>query len=257
MKIIDFHIHPFLSSEDYLSFFPESFQDTGLNMLIEDMDAAEITSFCGTVISQKTNSYGDIITDNEKAYKIRELLGERYIIGIHVHPDFVEESIAEIEKAASRGVKLIGELVPYMHGWSDYSSKGFSEILDAAEKFNMTVSLHTMNLDEMRAMAKNHKNVNFVFAHPGEPSRIAEHIEVMKVCPNVHLDLSGGGLHRFGILKKLCREVGAERIIFGSDYPLMNPKMYVAAVLSEHILDKEKELILHINAERILGLSHV
>ncbi len=43
MKIIDFHIHPFLSSEDYLSFFPESFQDTGLNMLIEDMDAAKIT----------------------------------------------------------------------------------------------------------------------------------------------------------------------------------------------------------------------
>ncbi len=254
MRIIDFHIHPFLSKEDYLSFYPEVFEAPDLNMLLYDMEAANIDMFCGTVVSQKTSDYKKIMLDNDKAFKIKSMAGDKYLPGIHVHPYFVEESISEIEHAASRGVRLIGELVPYHHGWEDYSCRGFFEILDAASKYNMTVSLHTMNLDEMQKMAEEHKDISFVFAHPGEPERLNEHISVMKKCENVYLDLSGGGLHRFGILKKLCRTVGAERIIFGTDYPLMNPKMYVNAVLSEHITDKEKEQILGLNAVRLLNL---
>ncbi len=254
MNIIDFHIHPFLSKEDFLCFYPEVFEAPDLNMLLSDMEKAGIDTFCGSVISQKTNDYSKIRTDNDKALEIWKILGSRYIPGIHVHPDFVEESVSEIKRTASLGVKLIGELVPYHHGWSDYSSDSFGEILNAAEQYGMTVSLHTMSLAEMRMMAKQHKDISFVFAHPGEKERLSEHISVMKDCENVYLDLSGGGLHRFGMLKKLCHEVGADRIIFGTDYPLMNPKMYVNAVLGEHISDREKEQILHKNAERLLNL---
>ncbi len=254
MRIIDFHIHPFFSREEYLSFYPEVFEKPDLNMLLNDLNDAGIDLFCGSVISQKTNDYSKIRTDNDKALEIWKILGGRYIPGIHVHPDFVEESVLEIKRTASLGVKLIGELVPYHHGWSDYSSDSFGEILNAAEQYGMTVSLHTMKLCEMQKMAERHKSINFVFAHPGEPERLSEHISVMKKCENVYLDLSGGGLHRFGILKKLCAEVGAERIIFGTDYPLMNPKMYVNAVLGEHISDKDKEQILYKNSERLLNL---
>ncbi len=254
MKIIDFHIHPFITKEDYLSFYPEVFDSPCLDMLMGDMDEAGIGCFCGSVVSQKTDDYNKIKADNDKAYKIREILGDRYIPGIHIHPGYISESVAEIERAAALGVGLIGELVPYHHGWDDYSCRGFGEILDAAESPGMTVSLHTMDLMQMQLMAEAHPSVNFVFAHPGEPERVDEHIRVMKACKNVYLDLSGGGLHRFGILKKLCRDVGAERIIFGSDYPLMNPRMYVNAVLGEHITDEEKELILYKNAKRLLGI---
>ncbi len=255
MKIIDFHIHPFISSADYLSWYPEVFPAPDLNMLLEDMNAADITHFCGTVISQKTGDYSRIISDNDKAYEIRKAVGERYLPGIHVHPDYVKESISEIERAASKGIKLIGELVPYHHGWHDYACEGFHEILCAAAQYHMTVSLHTMDLKQMHTMALRHKGTNFVFAHPGTPEVLSEHIAVMKSCPNVYLDLSGGGLHRFGILQKLCSEVGAERILFGTDYPLCNPKMYVNAVLGEHISDQEKEMILGLNAARLLNLS--
>ncbi len=254
MKIIDFHTHPFLSSAEYLSFYPEAFSEVGLDMLMSDMELGGVDAFCGSVISQRTSDYRKIMLDNEKAFEISERLGGKYIPGIHVHPDHVDESVMEIERAAARGGRLIGELVPYHHGWSDYSCKGFGEILDSAAVHNMTLSLHTMDISQMLDMAMAHKDVNFVFAHPGEPRRVEEHISVMKRCENVFLDLSGGGLHRFGILKKLCSAVGAERILFGTDYPLMHPKMYVNAVLAEHISDREKELILSENAERLLCL---
>ena len=49
-------------------------------------------------------------------------------------------------------------------------------------------------------------------------------------------------------------KVGAERFLFGTDYPICNPRMYVQAVLQEHLTDEERELIFHKNASRILGM---
>ena len=49
----------------------------------------------------------------------------------------------------------------------------------------------------------------------------------MKKCDNVHIDLSGSGLHRYGVVKYLVDNVGSERILFGTDYPISNLSMYV------------------------------
>ena len=45
-----------------------------------------------------------------------------------------------------------------------------------------------------------------------------------------------------------------DRVLFGTDYPICNPRMYVQAVLGEHIPDEDKEKILFGNARRILGI---
>lgn len=148
----------------------------------------------------------------------------------------------------------MGELVPYMHGWSDYSCGGLSDILDVAEKHGMTVSLHVGNHEQMVAMARAHRNVNFVVAHPGEKDRVLKHIEAMQSCENMYLDISGTGLHRYGILRFLCDKVGAERILFGTDYPIGNLASYVYAMMGERLTDGERELIFSGNAKRLLGL---
>ena len=83
---------------------------------------------------------------------------------------------------------------------------------------------------------------------------ILDHIEIMKKCDNVCLDLSGTGIFRYGSVKRLVSDVGAERIIFGTDYPICNPAAYVGAVMGEKISDSEKELIFAGNAKRILGI---
>ena len=52
----------------------------------------------------------------------------------------------------------------------------------------------------------------------------------------------------------LAQTVGSDRVLFGTDYPICNPGMYVQAVLGEHIPDEDKEKILFGNARRILGI---
>ena len=255
MEIIDFHTHPFLEQDCYFGLYRECLP-ADVNTIISDMDNAGISRFCGSVIRRIREGEGFEVIQrlNRDAIKLRELYGERYIPGIHIHPGYYEESVKEIELAAKNGVKLVGELVPYMHGWSDYSCNGFLEILDAAEKYGMTVSLHLGNHEQMIKMAKSHKNINFVVAHPGEKDRVLMHVEAMQACDNMYLDISGTGLHRYGIMRFLCDKVGAERILFGTDYPIGNLASYVYAMMGERLNDKERELIFSGNAKRLLDL---
>lgn len=255
MDIIDFHTHPFFDAGEYFCIYKESIP-ADVNTILSDMSNAGISRFCGSVIRKIREGEGfEVLKElNREALKLRDVYGERYIPGIHVHPDYVEESVKEIEYAAENGVKLVGELVPYMHGWSDYSCGGLSDILDVAEKHGMTVSLHVGNHEQMVAMARAHRNVNFVVAHPGEKDRVVKHIEAMQACENMYLDISGTGLHRYGILRFLCDKVGAERILFGTDYPIGNLASYVYAMMGERLTDGERELIFSGNAKRLLGL---
>lgn len=93
-----------------------------------------------------------------------------------------------------------------------------------------------------------------------ESRRYMEKAEIGHICGSVldgcwpEMDLSGTGLHRFGVVKYLIDRVGADRILFGTDYPICNPGMYVAAVRMEEISEQEREKIFHINAEKLLGI---
>jgi len=252
--IIDFHAHPFLQQNAFLCHYKETLPMEPETVLM-DMSEAGIQTFCGSVICRGMDQDFDLIRKcNEDAIALGKRFGERYVPGIHVHPDYIGESVEELEKAARYGVKLVGELVPYMCGWSDYSCAGFSELLHEIGTRNMVVSVHTIDLKQMAHMAENHRNVQFVFAHPGEKSTVLEHVEIMKRLENVYLDLSGTGLFRYGLLRYLVNQVGAERILFGTDYPICNLQMYVGAVMGEKISARDKELVFSGNARRLLGL---
>lgn len=252
-EVIDFHSHPFLKANEqvgaYRDVIPMSVEE-----FAEDMEREGVTHFCGSVAGGGVAGFDGLFSLNRDALRLREIYGEKYIPGFHVHPDYVKESCEEIDFAVKNGVRLIGELVPYSHGWSDYSCQGFSEILDYAAEKEMLFSLHPMDLDQMEIMAGKHSNVQFVFAHPGEGERVRKMIDIMEKHENVFLDLSGTGLARYGLLRKLTQTVGAERILFGTDYPVCNLKMYIGGVLGEKISDRDKELIFSGNAKRLLNL---
>lgn len=259
--VIDFHTHPYLSGEEFLNFYPECFAPDPVQCRT-DLERAGISMICGSVILKEPyrpeEGFAQIRRCNERALKLRDILGGFYVPGFHVHPDFVEESVAEIEQMHARGVRLIGELVPYLHGWRDYSSKNLSKILDAAGKYRMVVSFHTMpeEQDEMTRMVREHPDVTFVAAHPNERAVFLRHLERMERYDNLYLDLSGTGIFRYGAIAYGVGRVGSERFLFGTDYPICNPRMYVQAVYQEPVAPADLENILHKNAQRLLGLAH-
>ena len=256
-EVIDFHTHPFRRDADNVCSHKECFPMSAETTLWL-MDDIGVDVICGSVIhkiEQGMDPWEEICDMNAEALALKELYGERYVPGFHVHPDYVKESCEEIERMHQRGVDLIGELVPYSHGWRDYSCKGFSEILDLCAQYGTVVSFHSMGEDEMDAMVKAHPNVTFVAAHPGEYREFMRHMERMSYSDNYYVDLSGYGIFRHGMLKHAVNRYGAERFLFGSDYPTCNMGMYLGGVLYDTLLtDAEKELIFSKNAKRLLKL---
>lgn len=262
-EIIDFHTHPFLRPENNICNH-QSFCGIQSGDILGDMRALGISKFCGSVIPRKRaedqNVWDRLKRANDDALALREIFGTVYIPGFHVHPGFVEQSIEEIHRMHEAGVRLIGELVPYSCEWEDYgctfASEAFSKILDEAEKFRMIVSFHSdENADAMDAMVQSHKNLTLVAAHPGEAPRLLRHIARAKMSDNYYLDLSGTGLFRYGMLCRAVREMGADHVLFGTDYPTCTPGMYVGGVTYDKFLsDEEKALVFAGNAKRLLGL---
>lgn len=217
-----------------------------------------ISKVCGSVIEAGNNEdpWAKIKANNDQALKLRDLYGDFYVPGFHIHPDFVEESIAEMERMSKRGIRLIGELVPYIDAWTEtYDCKNLSILLDEAGKRNMIVNFHTQNDDAIDAMVKRHPDVVFVAAHPNEYPSLLRHFERMKFSDNYYLDLSGMGIHRYGMLRRAIDTMGIDRILFGTDYPTCNPAMYLGGVLLDPLVtDAEKEKIFSLNAKSLLEL---
>lgn len=260
-EIIDFHTHPFISHSNNICRHAEYCNMSAENT-VTYLQAMGISKICGSVIAR---DYKDIVSDksdwdviselNEEALALKKIYGDFYVPGFHVHPAYVKESCDEIERMHKLGIKLIGELVPYRHHWQDYSCKEFDEILDVATAYGMVVSLHTLGQDEMDEMVRKHPKTVFVAAHPGEHDTFSRHLHRMELSENYYLDVSGTGLFRHGILRHGMDEFGAERFLFGSDYPICNPAMYIGGVLLDSLIsEEEKRMIFAENAKRLLRL---
>ncbi len=260
-EIIDFHTHPFIDRENNICNHIDNC-DMSVEGTRETFLRLGVSKICGSVVfghhPDDKNVWEKVKRNNDKALSLRDIYGDFYVPGFHVHPDFIEESIDEIHRMHNLGVNLIGEIVPYIDQWSNYARPEFSLLLDEAEKYGMVVSLHSVmeEEDEMDELVRNHKNLTIVAAHPGEYHTFLRHLERMKISENYFLDLSGYGIFRHGMLRRGIDEFGAERFVFGSDYPTCNPGMYIGGVLLDTLItDEEKEKIFSLNAKRILGIK--
>ncbi len=57
-----------------------------------------------------------------------------------------------------------------------------------------------------------------------------------------------------GMMKEIIRKHGADKILFGSDYPWHMPSQEISLIRSLDISEEEKEMILGGNAGRLLGI---
>lgn len=199
-------MHPFADRVENLCHYREGFdKDAGESR--EYLEGVGITHVCGSVLDGcwPEMDFEHVRRLNRSALRLREEYGKFYTPGVHIHPKFVRESCEETVLMAENGVRLIGELVPYLHGWSNREDEGLMEILDTVRRYDMVVSYHSDPEFHMEKIIEAYPEISFVAAHPGEQSRVEQHIENMKKYENLYLDLSGTGLHRFGVVKYLIK----------------------------------------------------
>ncbi|MDO5435028.1 MAG: amidohydrolase family protein [Clostridia bacterium] len=257
-EVIDFHTHPFWEPSQNICHHKEACNMSAGNTRVL-MENLGITKICGSVLRPGQKNvpvkWNMIRQLNDDALRLQKIYGDFYVPGFHVHPHFVKESCEEIERMAGLGIKLIGELCPYMHGNWSYDESGFDTILECAEAHGMVISFHGMFEDAMDNMVKRHPNTVLISAHPGEYKEFMRNMKRMAWSKNFYMDVSGYGIFRYGMLRYAIDRYGAERFIFGSDYPTCNPAMYLGGVMMDPLLaEDEKKAILSGNIKRILNI---
>ena len=133
-SVIDFHTHPFIETKDNICIHKECFP-MDIDNTRTMMQSLGVEHICGSVISTLPLQNGESIWDrlqenNRTALQLKEKYQDFYTVGFHIHPDYKQQSFDEIQKMSALGVKILGELVPYMHDYSGYTHKHFDEIIE-------------------------------------------------------------------------------------------------------------------------------
>jgi hypothetical protein len=109
-----------------------------------------------------------------------------------------------------------------------------------------------MLLDDVAA---DFPDMPIILAHPSFPWQ-EEALSVATHKPQVYIDLSGWSPKYFPpILVQYANTLLKDKILFGSDYPVIDPERWMAEFEKLNIKPEVRPLILKENAARLLGLN--
>ena len=111
---------------------------------------------------------------------------------------------------------------------------------------------HPMPIDDV---AVDFPDMPIIMAHPSFPWQ-EEAISVCLHKPYVYIDLSGWSPKYFSpVLVQYANTLLKNKVLFGSDYPLLTPDRWLADFEKIAIRDEVRPLILKENAARLFGLN--
>lgn len=174
----------------------------------------------------------------------------------YVNPNFVEESLAEMERCIAEG-PMVGIKL-----WvaARARAESLDPIIERATELDAAVFQHTWmkitgNLpgestpEDLVILAKRHPKAKFICGHTGGDWE--QGIRAIRNSPNVCAELAGGDPVS-GITEMAVRELGAERVIYGSDAAGRSFSTQLGKVAGARISERDKELILAENLKRLL-----
>lgn len=187
-----------------------------------------------------------------------------------VQPLAGEKAIVELERCVRGGVKGIGELRCDTQGF-DFADKDImGAIAQVVMKHRLIILTHASepvghsysgkgNITPglLYRFITNFPDLTLVCAHWGGGLPFyALMPEVAKALSNVYFDTAASPwLYRDEIFKHVTEILGAEKVLYGSDYPLMKQSKLVKSIRALSLSEESKSMILGGNAQRLLSLS--
>ena len=104
--------------------------------------------------------------------------------------------------------------------------------------------------EDLAILAARHPKASFISAHTGGDWEIG--IRAIRDLPNVTAEVCGGD-PTTGFVDMAVRELGAERVMYGSDFPGRSFSSQLAKVYGADVSEDAKRLILAGNIKRMLA----
>jgi predicted TIM-barrel fold metal-dependent hydrolase len=209
----------------------------------------------GVISAARSNTAqapADYVAGNRESKKYAEKYSGRFEPSCVVTPFRIDEALREIEECHKLGFRWLGEFCNYMTGYR-YDTPEWGEVMKLAAKLGMVIQIHT-NTAEMRMLAGGYPENTIVFPHfGGSRKEIEERIAIVAAHKNCSIDISGSGVERVGILEKAVKEIGSDRVLYGSDFTINEPSGVIARVNNAFLTSADRENILFRNVQRLLA----
>jgi predicted TIM-barrel fold metal-dependent hydrolase len=166
------------------------------------------------------------------------------------HPRAGREAVVtEIRRAEAAGLGGIGELSPHAQGYA-MDDPVFREALALAAELRLPVNLHVTDpesraypgrvetpLAELVQLARATPGVNFILSHWGGLLPLRETGAAAQA--NLYYDSAASPLiYDAGVWRKFLAVVPAERVLFGSDFPLnLYPRLDAEAAMTRLVAE--------------------
>jgi predicted TIM-barrel fold metal-dependent hydrolase len=177
----------------------------------------------------------------------------------------------ETERTLKAGFAGIGELAMYHGGWSLADFEALSPSLDIVESFNVPVVIHVnepvghdypgkipVDFRGLMRIIRAYPHIDFVLAHMGGGLFVYGLMpEVRKIMHRTYFDTAASPfLYDPKVLAVASDILGSEKILFGSDFPLLGLKRYARDIETSGIDEIKKSHILGLNGQRLLANKH-
>ena len=205
---------------------------------------------------------------NDYLIEIQRRYPERFVGFAALQPRDRQAALTEIQRVAAAGLKGIGELMPHGQGYALDDWAVTDPVVEAATGFGLPISIHVSEPvghgypgkgavlpSSAYRLAERHPNARLIFAHWGGGLPFYELMpEVATVLRNVWYDSAATTyLYRFEIFKIVAELASAERILFGTDYPLLRQGPFLQKVRALGLPEPDLGQILGGNAARLIS----
>jgi predicted TIM-barrel fold metal-dependent hydrolase len=188
------------------------------------------------------------------------------LIGFAVAPPAAQNAAKEIERCFSAGLKGVGELFPAGQEIDLVKKEAVMDIANTCVELNIPLLLHaneTLGHDyagktdvpmrHLETFVTNNPNLKIILAHFGGGIFIYETMkEIKEKFKNVYYDTAVTPFIYDERIYSAAKAVGlCERILFGSDFPILPPLRYMDGLNKSALSEEEKVMILGENARKL------
>ncbi|MBQ3133235.1 MAG: amidohydrolase [Clostridia bacterium] len=253
-KIIDAHMHVGPAAGRMVP-------DQSIEQLVHVMDKLGIEKGISANVYDLAGKerYEEGLAMDAKAY---ELSGGRIFsfsgFGT-LHP---EEGVASI-RAHKDDPRVVGIKLHPAGGRSRADDEKYRPVWEVAKEVDKPIMSHTWAVstynpnqtyataDLFEKWVREYPEVTFVFGHcGGRYHGVKDAIAIGKKYKNAYFDITGD-IFMNGFVEELVENIGADRIVYGSDYTMIEQRPMMGAVLGANISTLDKEKILYHTANRI------
>ena len=177
---------------------------------------------------------------------------------------------AEAERCLAGGLSGIGELAFYQAGIDDSALKQLEPVMELCDQRGLPVIIHTnepvghdyhgktpITLSQIYGLIKRFADSNIILAHWGGGLFFYALMkkEVKDSLKNVYFDTAASPyLYDPEVYQMAVKLVGIDKILFGSDYPLLAPEKYFSEMEQSGLTKDEIDPICGLNAKRLFNL---